>query len=73
MCQQYALFAAGNGFFIYGMVIVQVCVGTVCGGGGGEGDKAAVGVWQREGRFQTVNKASQQNVTNPPVSHLHPW
>lgn len=60
----------GNDFFcfIYGMVIVQVCVGTV---GGVEGDdKAAFGAWLRTGKFQTVNKASRQNVTVPRVPHL---
>lgn len=39
-------------------------------GGVVEDDKAALGVWQRNGKFQTVYKASQQNVTHPPVPHL---
>lgn len=72
-CQQYSLFAEGQWLFLN---LWDGNCASVCGysklevglGGGRGDDKAAAGVWQRKGKFQTVNKASQQNVTDSPPS-----
>lgn len=66
MGQQYTLFAEGEWlFYLWHGDCASVRGYSMCGG-----EKAAVGFWQRKGKSQTVNKASQQNVTDPPVPHL---